>query len=518
MYKVLIADDEKLIRKGLCSIIDWNAFGFEICAEASNGAEALSLILMNKPELTIIDIRMPKTTGLEAIRRSREYDFDGEFIVLSGYSDFEYAKEAIAYNVFSYLTKPVDTDELEKALINLKAKLDEKAIKSTYETLYKSKAKNTLLGDYLTGKTDYIDRELLKSPSNEQYQVILYERYKYNSASDVSLPDILHFDSHDYDYFDFCEYNNLKILVAKGSPAISKINNLISKFEKELPPEENSPLYSVFMACGNTVNDLHGLRSSFNAAKQLFDSRFFCDPNQHILLPYNMPRLNDSLKNISEPEIKQKYINLFVNNIQAYNRNNIAKSLNELKGVLFYSSFDTTKLKKLLIDIYLGIKEKITYHYSKTDIAFLPNSEIISTIWESSYLYEIISFFSEQFEMIINSIGYSSRDSIIDDIVHYISHNYADNITLENIAPLFGYNSSYLGKIFNQKMNCNFNSYLDSIRIEQSKDLLMSGKLQVYKIAEMVGYRNVDYFHIKFKKHTGMSPAEFRKRGSLMQS
>ena len=116
--------------------------------------------------------------------------------------------------------------------------------------------------------------------------------------------------------------------------------------------------------------------------------------------------------------------------------------------------------------------------------------------------------------MIMTSIGYSSRDSIIDDIVYYIAHNYSENITLENIAPLFGYNSSYLGKIFSKKMGVNFNTYLDSIRIEHSKELLVKNKLQVYKIAELVGYRNVDYFHIKFKKSTGMSPAEYRKQNA----
>lgn len=127
------------------------------------------------------------------------------------------------------------------------------------------------------------------------------------------------------------------------------------------------------------------------------------------------------------------------------------------------------------------------------------------------YLYEIILFFTEQFETIMNSIGTSSKDSVLDDIIHYIEFNYASNITLENIAPLFGYNSSYLGKIFSKKMGENFNSYIDHIRIEHSKKLLRSKSLKVYQVAESVGYRNVDYFHIKFKKYVGQSPAEYRK-------
>ena len=111
----------------------------------------------------------------------------------------------------------------------------------------------------------------------------------------------------------------------------------------------------------------------------------------------------------------------------------------------------------------------------------------------------------------MSALGYSSRDNIIDDVIAYIDHNYKTNITLETIAPLFGYNSSYLGKIFSKKLGQNFNTYLDTLRVEKAKEILTTTKAPVYKVAEMVGYKNVDYFHIKFKKYTGSSPAEYRK-------
>ena len=86
-----------------------------------------------------------------------------------------------------------------------------------------------------------------------------------------------------------------------------------------------------------------------------------------------------------------------------------------------------------------------------------------------------------------------------------------DNIKLETIAPLFGYNSSYLGKLFTKSIGIAFNTYVDQVRIERSKELLASTNLKVYEIAEKVGYRNVDYFHTKFKKYVNQSPAEYRK-------
>jgi two-component system response regulator YesN len=190
----------------------------------------------------------------------------------------------------------------------------------------------------------------------------------------------------------------------------------------------------------------------------------------------------------------------------------VAETLKDLQTRLYNASDSIDCIKLFLADLYLQIKEQMNHLYSNITIPFSSNTDIIRSIEEKYYLYEIILFFTEQFEVIMSAIGNSTRDSVLDDILHYINHNYASNITLENIAPLFGYNSSYLGKIFSKKMGENFNSYVDHIRIEKSKELLLKEDMKVYSIAEKVGYRNVDYFHIKFKKYVGQSPAEFRKK------
>ncbi len=104
----------------------------------------------------------------------------------------------------------------------------------------------------------------------------------------------------------------------------------------------------------------------------------------------------------------------------------------------------------------------------------------------------------------------SSRDAILDDILCYIDNNYQNNIKLETIAPLFGYNSAYLGKLFTKSIGENFNSYVDHRRIEHSKKLLERRNIKVYEVSDLVGYKNVDYFHKKFKKYVGISPAQLK--------
>lgn len=104
---------------------------------------------------------------------------------------------------------------------------------------------------------------------------------------------------------------------------------------------------------------------------------------------------------------------------------------------------------------------------------------------------------------------------MIDDIVHYIDHNYMKNLKLENLAPLFGYNCSYLGKLLKQKTGRSFNTYLDEVRIRVSRDLLQDSDMKVYEIAEAVGYSNVDYFLLKFKKSLQCSPLEYRRNAGI---
>ena len=113
--------------------------------------------------------------------------------------------------------------------------------------------------------------------------------------------------------------------------------------------------------------------------------------------------------------------------------------------------------------------------------------------------------------MIMRAIGNNSSESVFDDILFYINHNYQKPLKLETLAPLFGYNSSYLGKLFTHRTGCSFNTYLDAIRVEEASRLLTSTTMKVYEISSQIGYKNVDYFHQKFKKIKGISPAEFRR-------
>ena len=510
METVFIADDEQVIREGLKYIVNWKSFDFEICGDASNGEEALTRILSLKPSLVIIDIRMPKMHGIDVIKELRNQGFTGKIIIISGYSDFKYAQQAIRYGVDYYLTKPVDEDELIDIISQISSSLQDEKKTSQVLLHYQEKAKKEILDDIISGNanTSLINTDELHLDA-EVYQVVIYEQYmRDRETMPYQFSELLRVTNNGSYTFEHIEKDGKNIIILKGQYALDKFQRFLDHYST--PPQKGSPLDTLFLTYGTKVYSLFDIHISYNQAHRLIARRFFCTPGQHTLGFDALPSYE--IKNASIDHSKlDEYCTAISDYIQAFNRKKIISALTELSDYLYSVRDDIGAVKLFLTDLFLRIKEHISHIYSSAPLSFPSNSDIIAIIDRKFYLYEITAFFTAQFEAVMNAIGNSSRDSILDDIIFYIDHNYQTNIKLETIAPLFGYNSAYLGKIFSKAVGENFNNYVDGIRIKHAKQLIIENKLKVYEISEAVGYKNVDYFHKKFKKYVGQSPAEYRK-------
>ena len=187
METILIADDEQNIREGLKCILDWKQLGFEIIGESANGDHALSFILKQNPSLVLLDVRMPKMYGTDIIKIAREKGFKGKFIILSGYSDFTYAQAAIRYGASFYLTKPIDEDELLSAVSRIKKELEKEHSNLDNIQRLKSKAKNVILHEIITGAYKPLSPDLFLSDELKEmnldadiYQVVIFEKFGTN--------------------------------------------------------------------------------------------------------------------------------------------------------------------------------------------------------------------------------------------------------------------------------------------------------------------------------------------------
>lgn len=515
LIRVLIADDESIVREGLKYIVDWAVLGFSICGEASNGEDALEKIKDLRPDLVLLDIRMPRLSGTELIEKARDNGYTGEFIILSGYSEFKYAQTAIRYGVSFYLTKPIDEEELEKALRSIREKIRQQADKEHSFRQYISRAKAPVLTELLQGQEpdpaiDYLQMGLL----HPVYQVVIYEWYS-PWFHTWSFADLLRVSNEDCSFFEHIVMDSYDVVLLKGNSALDRFRSCLRHYE-DMGPQKGSPLSGIFLACGPPVYHMDQIHQSFAVAKRLVKRRFFCEENQHVLSYDMLPQMVFG-KEALDAEVSNEYSQKLLTWIQAYNRREVSATLHELRRMLYTCDAEIHQIKYFLSGIFLQIKQSITHRYSWADIPFASNAAVIELLENKRYLYEIMRYFSEQFEMIIRAIGNNSSDSIFDDILFYINQNYSQSLKLESIAPLFGYNSSYLGKLFTQKMGQSFNSYLDQVRLLEAVKLLDTTALKVYEIAEKVGYSNVDYFHQKFRRQYGKSPAEYRKENRIQE-
>ena len=508
MISVLLVDDEKIVREGLRVLLDWSSLGCCICGEASNGKEALLQIERYHPSLVLLDIRMPGMPGTELMEKARAAGYEGDFIILSGYSDFKYAQTALHFGASFYITKPVDEEELEKAVLSVREKIAEKNKQETSRSQYLQKARTTVLLDLLTGRDfnpaiNYPEMGL----ASPIYQVIIYEGYTpYFHAYDFS--DILMITNQDNHSFESLTIENQNVILLKGNFALSRFQDCLKHYESGT--QKGSPLYSIFLTYGPAVFSLQDISRSYQVCHSLMQRRFFCSEDQHVLSYEALPApllLHPS----ASPSLSRSFSDELVSYIKTCNKRRICEVLDRLQKELYYSSDDITAIKYFLADIFLQVKQDIMHTYGDLELPFAHNAAILELIENKHYLYEIIQYFSEQFDMIIRGIGHDGSDHVFDDILDYLERNYAESLKLEVLAPLFGYNSSYLGKLFSQKAGMGFNAYLDQVRLKKAMELLENTDMKVYEIATRTGYKNVDYFHQKFRKYKDMSPAEYRQ-------
>lgn len=505
LYSVLIADDEPLVRKGLRKILPWEELGFTVCGEAADGQSALAFLLRHHPCIVLLDIQMPGLYGTELMQRARAGGYTGDFIVLSGYSDFQYAQSAIRSGAVSYLTKPVDEDELQAVLAQIRAKLD--AARQSAQSLnqYLQKARQAVLTDLLLGKTD---TAAMPEVPPGGFQVVLCSAFvPFRPSKEIG--GLLRGSVGQEYPAEQLTLDDTEVYVLLGGASIEHFARLCTRWRSGA--ERPAAIEKAFLVSGPAVKQPDELAQSYREARSLLAHRFFCAPDQHILLPDDLPHTAQPAALLT-PEKAHSCCERFVDYLQTFQRRNVQEELDRLRAQLRTCGADIPEIRHYLADILLQVKQYMAQAYRSLSLPLPDNATILQTVENKPSLDEILQYYSEQFELILRAIGTNSSDSILDDVLFYIDHNYAQPLKLESIARLYSYNSSYLGRIFNQHTKQSFNAYLDTVRVRAAQELLRTTDLKVYEIAARVGYANVDYFHQKFRRIAGCSPAEYRRQ------
>lgn len=501
MLKVLIADDELYVREEIKNIINWNECGFIICGEGTDGYDTYEKIFDLKPDLILMDIKMHGKSGLEIIRDAKKKGFLGKFIIVSEYSEFNYVKNAMRYGAKSYLLKPIDKDELLEVVNEVKKEIFYKInlntnVESKLELIKEYALVRLCLNNYLEEA-----REILNSINNKSLYVALIsnDKNKFDSDNIIELKEAVEENLSGNNTNVFRVKNRVAIIFYDKS--IDSIYSLLKKMKIQIEKEMKENL---FITIGEEVSNINKINHSYESAKDLMNKKYLY-LNQGIIY-------KDKIKNNINSSISEEQI---ISNLYSYIEigevEEIEKSFLLLEKIILEKNYKEEQIKALLTTYYIQLKDNIISNYNVKETLDMDNKIIIEEIYSKNSLNEVIKLLIDKFLNISKYVGRNFKGKGIKRIIKYVDNKYYSDLKLEDLAKMFNYNSSYLGKLFKDTTGKSFNTYLDNVRIEQAKKLLIEDKFKVYEVCEKVGYKNIDYFYYKFKKYVGISPLNYKK-------
>ncbi|MDV4150356.1 response regulator [Clostridium sp. AL.422] len=507
MLRVLIIDDEHYVREGLKHIIDWQVNGFEICGEASDGDEGYSKILELKPDIILIDIQMPGKLGLDIIKESKEMGIKGKFIVISGYSNFDYAQKAIRYGVKDYLLKPIDEGELLNIALNLKKDIEEE--KKGESRLEKNEvALRQYVFSQLMLRKDIIGYEEIKSSLNtSSFQVALISNSlnKYNFDNIVKIEEIILNSIEEKNNIDIIKLGDRLALVIRNIN-VNYANKLLTNIKESLDRNLGG---NNFIALGEEVNSIEDIYKSYRNAKNLTNNKFLFNSSE---IASNLQVQKESIDiNLDEKKILSKVITY----TEIGQKDRLKENLSLFEKLIRAKGIREEEVKVTITRTLMDFKDKIKKDYKLKEENLKTEENIIDKVYLEENLRGVIDVLLKGLISISKEISTNSNNSSIKRVVKYVEKNFYKDLKLENLAEIFNYNSAYLGKIFKSYTGESFNTYLDKIRIEEGKRLLLEENLKVYEVCERIGYKNIDYFHSKFKKYVGISPLNYKKQKEI---
>ena len=507
-FKVLIADDEENIRNGLKCIIDWEKLGCKVCGEAANGKDAINQIIDLRPDLVILDIKMPGYTGIEVLAQVRSYFASSPsdmpaVLILSGYSDFDYAQKTMNLGASGYLLKPVDENELERKVSEIVKKVHEnRKLSESSKNAVQLQVRDFILRILQSGvvgePAELAETKFLTDYATSDYTCILMDLSNCDSITENALIENLN-NIFSFFTFQIISFSSYLALFIKSSNETAIINCLERMAKAQYG--------NLFTTKSGMHKGLEGILSAYRRALELHKYKFYFSKILYLS--------REILENTAKPNTALD-INSAVEQmlfcVETYDKIKLEEVEQELNNTFFDYTTPEAVIKKNIISCIVELRNKIIAKYPEREISDGETFEIIPKILDASSYEEVFIYFKNVLNNFIENFNFNTADSVIVKVISYIKNNYTSpDIRLENLGDLFNCNSAYLGKKFKKFTGKQFNTFLDELRIEDAKDKLMNSDLKVYQISKLVGYSNTDYFFMKFKKCTGLTPKEYKK-------
>jgi two-component system response regulator YesN len=523
MYKLIIVDDEPLVKIGMETMIDYNKMGIEVVGTAPNGKIAFDMIRELEPHIVITDIKMPVMSGLELVEEcNKSLTNSPQFIILTSFEEFDYVRRAMRSNVVDYIVKmELDPDLLVKTL--------EKAINILNKAGVNNK-KDQYTSDVFINR--FLNRLLNNLFSSEQEINEKLYRFNLDFSGKRFLSIFAKIDNINLDSLDYEENYNLYLNVIN----VAKL--ILSKYLKGYTVAYNQTAFGIIL-CFQSEEDIKE-----TCQKILTHIRELCIRYFNVYLKFGVGSYVDSLLKLSSSFYEAQ-------NALEYNRD-------PEKTISFYSEDEYISLQAPTIDIievnkrvikaletydvqgFSKIIEKLIYNIEHQVTIIEDSINIISGIIHliinnldngEELLHEAFKDYPKSYQSIysftnkgdlvqyLNKLSKSILEKLVEQkdnpqnrIViaakRYIEENIYKKLSLNDVADAIDISPNYLSSIFKKYNAIGFNNYITIMKIRKARELLSEGNLKVYEVSDMLGFSSPYYFSTVYKKVTGESPTE----------
>lgn len=477
---ILVADDEKLVRLSLKSMIEEISENSYTIIEAKNGKEVINLCNQYHPNLALVDISMPLMDGLSAISICKENCKNTSWFILTGEAEFHLAKKAISLGINDYILKPISLDQL-KNVIN--------KVKNNMSYLFSKKNNDFELSvistiNSLQNNNTYINTHQL---SNEKYSCYLLIIDKYLSIENTITSQNILYDikikintiiKDDINFACFyLDTNKLCIIFKSNLKTNLNLTPLLDSLKM--------PNYCFTLFEGDSYSNL----------LDTYNGLLILDKFSHIRILNNLNTVISLDKFILTNDThKLDFSKEILILCDAYNKRN---------QLLYSQSLDNIKNNLNYKKVYPEINTNNLLNFLKIFIEFVGNIETFNDLTKNLSNHMLDAF---------SSSHKASNSNLIDEIINYVDKHYMNNIGINTISTLYGITPNYLSKIFHEKSGLKFIEYITKIRLQKSKKLISENpRITIKEVSELVGYNSPRHFSKIFFKYEGFYPSELLK-------
>ncbi|MGL4738749.1 MAG: response regulator [Cellulosilyticaceae bacterium] len=532
-YKILLVDDEEEIRRGIIRRIKWQELGFEVVGEAENGVEALDQIERYTPDVVVTDIKMPFMDGIRLAENIHDRYPTTKVIILSGFDDFEYAREALKLGVMRYILKPINSYEMHELLREVKAKLDDEiASKQNVDLLRQNYKKSLpLLKERFLNRwiEEYIPLEEIKTSldelglvlNSEALGVVSVRRDEYAKEEDVSA--IKNESLLKLALFNICEEITREEQL--GVFFMGKLEMiLITPLGEGEYPKSSMRLYrgleqmrraaskylgtTVTIGIGNRCTDWRMLYKSYAAAVGALAYSITVGKNKLIYIEDVEPESGSGLLVEEEEE------RVLLTAIKVGRTDEVIQVIDQMLGRLEGNRVSLRDYQIYIVGIFASMMR--LGHSMEVDMGkILPQEMNFFGMLSKLHTKEAISGWLTQVCLgmveVLGTKRATCKNELIEQALAYIhTHYMEEDISAEVVCQTLHISTTYFSALFKKEMQTTFSTYLTQVRIERAKELLRTTDKKAIEIGSSVGYPEGHYFSYVFKKTTGIAPTEYR--------